>query len=77
MMAEGLFRESIENMSKRPILPYLPLSLVKAKKSYGQMLNGMPKRETEGQRLLIEAQEMETGTFHWYDKIDKLILPKF
>ena len=48
MMAEGLFRQSIESMSERPTLPYHPLSLAKAKKAYAQMLNEVPKRESEG-----------------------------
>ena len=66
-------------MSKRPILPYYPLSLAKAKKSYAQMLKGLPKRENEGDTLMQEALEMENDLqkYYWYDKIDKLILPKF
>ena len=77
MMAEGLFRESIESMSKRPILPYYPLSLAKAKTAYAHMLNELPKRENEGQRILQEAHEIkeEMKEFYWYDKIDMLILP--
>ena len=59
MMGEGLFRESIEQLSSAPILPMQPMSLIQAKTKYGNMLLKVPKREGEAKRILEEVDEMK------------------
>lgn len=82
MMGEGLFRESIEQLSSTPILPMQPMSLIQAKTKYGNMLLKVPKREGEANRILEEVAEMKKemeidSKYYWWTRLEKVYLPKF
>ena len=44
---------------------------------YGRMLLFNPKRKTEAEDYLKQADELAKRMPHWYDKIDSLQMPEF
>eukprot|EP00347_Sterkiella_histriomuscorum_P013789 403363357 len=72
LMAEGFYNQARDNAKGTQNWDH-----VHALRSYANHINSMDRRQSEAQKVILQAQEIEKNLKSWHEYMDLLYLPKF